>query len=361
MPTKAPARPAALRDEDIRLIADALRRRFSAEAFDFAERLTRLAEEGLRFAPFAALCRATREARGLDLKAAAKALKVPQYVVHGVEEGSLGEMELRHLERYVDFLGLRDAFEEWKAANPALYTRLSGSPVLGRPGETLEHPLLGRLMDPTQFAAWAAAATGPPPFVKAVPGDTRMVFRLKVTLQGSKPPIWRRMLVAGGASLHELHHVLQGAMGWTDTHLYEFEVRGARFTDPDASGEGLEPGEHDSRKVRLGELGLGAGQWFRYRYDFGDDWAHRIEIERVAPPEPGQKVPACLGGARSCPPEDCGGIFGYQEMLGALRDPSHAEHGTWKEWSGGKFDPEAFDAAETDRLLGRMVRRTRRT
>jgi hypothetical protein len=99
------------------------------------------------------------------------------------------------------------------------------------------------------------------------------------------------------------------------------------------------------------------GSTFLYIYDFGDYWRHRIVVEKVLPAEVGTKYPACIGGRRACPPEDCGGPWGYQECLAAIADPDHEEHESMLTWVGGSFDPDAFDAGEFEHRLqlGRLV------
>lgn len=93
---------------------------------------------------------------------------------------------------------------------------------------------------------------------------------------------------------------------------------------------------------------------FAYEYDFGDSWQHRIEVEKVLPPEPGVRYPRCLAGKRACPPEDVGGIFGYEEFLQAIRSPKHPEHEAMLEWAGGAFDPEAFDLQGVNEQLAHL-------
>jgi hypothetical protein len=177
------------------------------------------------------------------------------------------------------------------------------------------------------------------------------VYRIKVTLEKSRPPIWRRILVPGDVTLEHLHHILQVAMGWTDSHLHQFIVGGIYFGEPhrDYGSE-----MHDERRTRLNRITAQAGFEFRYEYDFGDSWQHTLLVEEIAEPEPGQRVPACIEGKRACPPEDVGGVWGYGEFLEAIGDPGHAEHDSYLEWIGGEFDPEAFDLEEVNEVLQEM-------
>jgi Plasmid pRiA4b ORF-3-like protein len=180
---------------------------------------------------------------------------------------------------------------------------------------------------------------------------TRVVYQIKVTLRGSKPPIWRRIQVTSGTTLAQLHRILQRVMGWEGSHLYQFVVGGMEYGDPNMLEE-ME-GE-DARRVTLATLVRGEKAKFHYEYDFCDGWDHELRIEKVLPFEAGKRYPVCLTGKRACPPEDCGGIWGYADFLDAIHDPQHPEHEAMLEWIGGEFDPEAFDLDEVNRDLQRL-------
>jgi hypothetical protein len=180
---------------------------------------------------------------------------------------------------------------------------------------------------------------------------TCVIYQIKVTLKGSKPPIWRRMQVAGETTLAQLHRILQRVMGWEGYHLYQFVVGGREYGDPSILEE-ME-GE-DARRVTLATLVRGEKDTFLYEYDFGDSWDHELLIEKVLPFEAGKRYPVCLTGKRACPPEDCGGIWGYAGFLDAIQDPQHPEHEEMLAWVGGEFDPEAFDVDEVNRELQRL-------
>ena len=152
----------------------------------------------------------------------------------------------------------------------------------------------------------------------------RSVYQVKVTLVGAKPPIWRRLLVTDSTDLHRLHLVIQDAIGWQNSHLYQFEIDQTRYTEFFDDGF-VADDEMPASSVRLGDLSLEEGDSFLYNYDFGDDWYHECEIERVAPVERGATYPRCLAGPRAGPPEDCGGIYAYDSMLSALRSRSHPD------------------------------------
>jgi len=174
------------------------------------------------------------------------------------------------------------------------------------------------------------------------------IYQIKVTLNESKPPIWRRIMVAGDATLEKLHYVLQVAMGWTNSHLHQFIVGQTVFGQPHPD-YGLEM--RDERRVKLGQIAPGEGFTFRYEYDFGDSWLHNLLVEKVLEPEPGQQYPVCVKGERACPPEDVGGVWGYEGFLEAIGDPDHPEHEDYLEWIGGEFDAEEFDLDAVNEAL----------
>ncbi|MFP5488178.1 MAG: plasmid pRiA4b ORF-3 family protein [Acidimicrobiia bacterium] len=188
--------------------------------------------------------------------------------------------------------------------------------------------------------------TGPTAQRAAPPGT---VLQLKVMLKGSKPPIWRRVLVDATSTLEELHEVIQAAFGWWNYHLYEFEFGRARYGIPDPDGFDFGPPTRDARTTRLDPV-AGAGATFTYTYDFGDWWEHQVAVEKVLDASPVPSLPACLDGRRAGPPEDCGGVGGYQELLGILADPDHPEHASRAEWAsargGASLDPNVFDPAD---------------
>jgi hypothetical protein len=135
-------------------------------------------------------------------------------------------------------------------------------------------------------------------------------YQLEITLAESKPPIWRRLRVLGDTSLDSLHMIIQHAMGWTNSHLYQFEVADRRYSEPDPEDDYSEEPPEDARRKRLRDLGLRQGSEFSYIYDFGDWWEHRVLVEAVFPPLAGESYPCCIGGARAGPLEDSGGVHG---------------------------------------------------
>jgi hypothetical protein len=177
------------------------------------------------------------------------------------------------------------------------------------------------------------------------------IHTLKVTLRNVRPPIWRRILVPGHATLGQLHDILQGAMGWGNGHLHQFTVGDIIYSAPrfelDAFGDEVE----DERTVTVAEVLPQKGSRALYEYDFGDGWEHLLLVEKVGPREAGVEAPLCIAGARACPPEDSGGPWGYGELLELLRNSQHEEHAERLEWVGGGFDPEAFDVEAVNRRL----------
>lgn len=171
------------------------------------------------------------------------------------------------------------------------------------------------------------------------------VARLKITLDHVEPKVLRRLEVPLALRLDRLHLVIQAAMGWTNSHLYEIRARGVGWGEPDP--DELYDGPLDAKKARLIDLVEDTGvKSFKYLYDFGDGWEHTVKIERLADPVPGVAYPVLLHAEGRCPPEDSGGPSGYADFLEALADPEHEEHDEVRTWIGGDFDPEAVDVAD---------------
>jgi hypothetical protein len=189
------------------------------------------------------------------------------------------------------------------------------------------------------------------------------IFALKVTLRGVRPPIWRRIRVGGHHTLAEFHEILQEVIGWTNTHLHQFEIAGRYFVPMSTEDEELDIEGDDESAITLAQAVRLAGKSFRYDYDFGDGWEHTIQVEKVLPAEAKLPVPVCIAGARRCPPEDCGGPYGYQELLEALRDPSNPQHTEMREWladlygSEARFNPEAFSTDAVNESLQQFAKR----
>ena len=183
------------------------------------------------------------------------------------------------------------------------------------------------------------------------------IYQIKVTLLGTSPPIWRRLLVPAEATLAQLHHVLQTAMGWEDDHLHEFRVGQRRFGPPEPGDfMGMSSAE-DERKAPLWSVLGRVGAKVTYTYDFGDGWEHGIVLEKRLSADPNTAYPVCTGGKLACPPEDCGGILGFYGLLDAIGDPNHDQHEELRDWLSDDFDPEAFSVDDVNRRLAFMHRR----
>ncbi|MCC7448936.1 MAG: plasmid pRiA4b ORF-3 family protein [Anaerolineae bacterium] len=167
----------------------------------------------------------------------------------------------------------------------------------------------------------------------------QQVYQLKVTLRGSKPPIWRRVQVADSTSLAKLHQIIQIALGWTNSHMHQFEIGNRFYSDPMFQLDDV----INEQRTTLNKLALEPKAHFHYEYDFGDSWDHDILVEKVLPPESDIHYPRCIAGKRAGPPDDCGGIWGYYGLLEAVQDPNHPQHEDMLEWLGGPLDPDAFD------------------
>src|SRR5262245_12263286 len=185
--------------------------------------------------------------------------------------------------------------------------------------------------------------------------EGQRVYQFKVTLLDTQPPVWRRVQVAD-CTLDKLHEHIQTAMGWTNSHLHHFRVGEQLYGDPLLMQENFEVmGYEDSTTTKLSAILPRNGRRlaFEYEYDFGDGWRHEVLFEGCLRAEQGKRYPVCVEGARACPPEDVGGVWGYEEFLEAITDPEHEDHDGLLEWAGGSFDPEAFDPAAATREMHR--------
>jgi hypothetical protein len=204
--------------------------------------------------------------------------------------------------------------------------------------------LLGSTIDPDEMPG------------HGLPKQTDTVFQIKITPRGIDPPIWRRIQTMD-CTLGELHGIIQVAMGWEFEHLYRFNIGGVEYADLGmASFDDVE----DACDTRLSEVLPTSNRRprFEYEYDFGDQWIHQLIVEERLSPETGVKYPLCVAGQRACPPEDCGGPWGYPEFVEEISNPAHPRHREMLEWVGGEFDPERFDRGTVNRELRRM--RTRK-
>jgi hypothetical protein len=181
------------------------------------------------------------------------------------------------------------------------------------------------------------------------------VVTLKVELLGVQPSIWRRLEVPAAYHLGELHAALNTAMGWLDYHLHEFLIDDRSYGAPDVDFAPEADDTLPEESVALRDLVRPGAERFEYIYDFGDDWRHSVVIESTGAAEKDVFYPRCIDGGGACPPEDCGGVWGFEEFKEAMADPKHPEHDDFKEWHGGDFDPDEFSAEEASRLLRTMA------
>jgi hypothetical protein len=215
-----------------------------------------------------------------------------------------------------------------------------------------------RALDPSDIRAIRLPPGSATPAVgrRAWFHSDRRTCRLTVTLDGIQPPVWRRLEVPAQVTLAKLHELLQAALGWTNSHLHVFEIGDERVAIPydlDQLTEGLIT--RSGRLVKLCDVVDHGFRHFGYEYDFGDSWHHTIEIDEVRDERDEDGWVRCLGGARACPPEDCGGTDGYARLLEVLFDPRHPEFEETRRWAGA-FEPERFDLQAVNAVLAAVPR-----
>jgi len=181
--------------------------------------------------------------------------------------------------------------------------------------------------------------------------STDVIVQIKIKLLGvSKPPVWRRLQLRADTRLDHLHDIIVAAFGWQDYHMHVFTSGPEKFGMPDP-----ELGHADERQISLGELIGGIGDRLRYTYDFGDDWEHEIVVEDLLDADPDTHYPLLAAAKGACPPEDCGGPWGYAELKDILADPSHDQHQEMLDWLGlditSAFDPNAIATDQIEHEL----------
>lgn len=169
--------------------------------------------------------------------------------------------------------------------------------------------------------------------------EPKSLYQLKITLVGSKPPIWRRLIVKDNTRLDHMHSIIQIAMGWFDCHLHQYIANNLYIGIPDTD---FSMELENERKFYLNDIISNQKDKFVYEYDFGDGWEHKVVLEEILPLNFSDS-PFVIKGKKACPPEDCGGIWGYYNFLEAILEPTHEEHEAMLEWFGGEFDPDKFD------------------
>jgi len=184
------------------------------------------------------------------------------------------------------------------------------------------------------------------------------VYQFKITLLDTRPPIWRRIQVKD-CTLDKLHEHILTAMGWTNSHLHHFQVGEQPYGDPLLMQENFDDMDYEeSTSTKLSAILPKTGRRFafEYEYDFGDGRRHEVLFEGCLRAERGKRYQVCIKGARACPPEDVGGTWGYEEFLEAMADPGHERHEEFRDWIGGRFDPQAFDPAKATNRMWRGLR-----
>lgn len=177
------------------------------------------------------------------------------------------------------------------------------------------------------------------------------LLQLRIQLVGMDPVVWRQVLVPALVTLPKLHQIIQAVMGWQDSHLHEFEINGVRYGQPNPEwDQGLDAVRSEAG-VRLEEC-LADRKSFTYVYDFGDDWQHLIQVEEEVRADQPQSRPVCLAGEGACPPENVGGIPGYEHFLSVMSDPTTLEYEDFCSWLGVRaFDPGFFDLQQANLRL----------
>ncbi|WP_164104377.1 IS1096 element passenger TnpR family protein [Candidatus Laterigemmans baculatus] len=187
---------------------------------------------------------------------------------------------------------------------------------------------------------------------QSVQKQLQKIYVFKITLVRSKPLVWRR-IETRDVTLGNLHEQIQTAMGWTNSHMHQFEIGGQRYTDPRfLDDEFGDFGARDYSDITISKLvdRYGSKLTMHYEYDFGDGWEHKVVLEKTTEAEAKTKYPRCTAGKCACPPEDVGGVYGYADFLLVISDPEHPDHEDLMEW-GGPFDPKHFDHHEATRAM----------
>lgn len=173
------------------------------------------------------------------------------------------------------------------------------------------------------------------------------IYQIKITLNGSKPKVWRRLLVYSDTMLDDMHRIIQTSMGWKNSHLHLFDDGINQY----APSEFEVAKTMDSRAMNLKAILKNQESIINYVYDLGDRWEHEILLEEILMEYVSGQIPKCISGKSSCPPEDCGGIYGYTELLSIISNPKHEEYESMIDWLGDDFDPNYFDMNEINIAL----------
>ncbi|HAJ78218.1 MAG TPA: hypothetical protein DCO75_00475 [Fibrobacteres bacterium] len=174
------------------------------------------------------------------------------------------------------------------------------------------------------------------------------LIEMKISIDGIEPEIWREFIVDSSISLDDFHGIIQVVMGWENCHLYGFYINGVEYIP---AGDDCEQDAEDTKGVKLNKLKLEKNTKIRYTYDFGDSWEHTIKIVKIYKPEEELLTPVCIDGARNCPPEDCGSVPGYEDILKAIKKPTSKAAKELIEWLGYEYNPEEFDIDKINKTL----------
>jgi len=177
------------------------------------------------------------------------------------------------------------------------------------------------------------------------------IIQLKITLKETAPSIWRRILVDKSTNFSQLHSILINTMGWSGGHLYEFNINGFRIGEPYEDDGGWGGKIVDASKETLGANILNKKGKFMYTYDFGDDWRHEIKIEKFLEKDENVIYPICIDGEQNCPPDDCGGVWGFYDLLETIKNKKHPDHKDMLEWLGEDYDATFFDKESVNEIL----------
>ncbi|MCS7036776.1 MAG: plasmid pRiA4b ORF-3 family protein [Saprospiraceae bacterium] len=187
---------------------------------------------------------------------------------------------------------------------------------------------------------------------------SKKILDLEIVLKDISPKIYRRVLVPDNLTFSDLHDVIQASMGWDNAHLYQFIVgRGSIYIGPPPLEYDLaydDDGWEDGSQIEISQILCEPKVSVIYEYDMGDSWMHQVTVKKVLDPEPGKTYPWLVEGKRACPPEDCGGVLGYYDIVEAMEQPSSEAYQEYVEWLGGEYDPEYFgeeDIQETNRFF----------
>ena len=179
------------------------------------------------------------------------------------------------------------------------------------------------------------------------------IYQIKIELKHSKPKIWRRVLVPSNMGLEDLHYIIQKVMGWENCHLHQFMKNNTCYL-PEEEAEDAGPFSRrkivDYTDVLISTVFENVKDKIEYEYDFGDSWEHHVTLEKILPYDSSKQYPICIKGKNACPPEDCGGIWGYYNVLETLNDPKHENYEDYKYWYGN-IDTEKFDLDEINARL----------